>query len=387
MTKNMVNLVAHIYFSPLAHDSRVRRAMHAALEAGLTREVAGIGYHQPGLALEERPQPYIRIRRVRLLEVPLPRLFSRSIAWFVWSFYVVGILFKMRADVVQAHSLAAMPAAALVKLLTGAVIVYDAHELETERAGWGAVQRSFARRIERPMIRYANETIVVSKTIAEWYRDTYAMSLPALVRNMPDGSAAAAVQTEDGSTKASLRVALGLKDDDLLFVYLGAIGYGRGIGVILDAFTQVSPHRHFCAVGYGEMADEVKRYAAWHPNIHFHDAVPSHEVMSFIRHADVGFSLGEDVCLSYRYSLPNKIFETRLSGLPVIASDLPEMAGFVREYGGGWVASPDVESVVQLVESIDRTEIERVLAAAKPIPRWEEDKAVYVEVLRRAIAA
>jgi glycosyltransferase involved in cell wall biosynthesis len=41
--------------------------------------------------------------------------------------------------------------------------------------------------------------------------------------------------------------------------------------------------------------------------------------------------------LSYRHSLPNKLFEAAMAELPVCVSDLPDMRDFVEELGIGHV--------------------------------------------------
>jgi glycosyltransferase involved in cell wall biosynthesis len=91
-------------------------------------------------------------------------------------------------------------------------------------------------------------------------------------------------------------------------------------------------------VGYGDLADRVRASAARSDSIYFHPAVAPHDVLRYAASADVGLSLIEDTCLSYRLCLPNKVFEYLMAGLPIIVSDLPEMAALVRERGIGAVA-------------------------------------------------
>jgi glycosyltransferase involved in cell wall biosynthesis len=71
--------------------------------------------------------------------------------------------------------------------------------------------------------------------------------------------------------------------------------------------------------------------------IHYHEPVSPSEVLNYAAEADVGLCLIEDTCLSYRYCLPNKLFESLLSGLPVLVSDLPDQAQVIRNYNAGWV--------------------------------------------------
>ena len=70
-------------------------------------------------------------------------------------------------------------------------------------------------------------------------------------------------------------------------------------------------------------------------NIHFHDPVDSDSLSGFTGSADLGICLIEDLCLSYRFCLPNKFFEYAMAGLPILASDLPEMRKLVEEYDCG----------------------------------------------------
>ena len=72
-------------------------------------------------------------------------------------------------------------------------------------------------------------------------------------------------------------------------------------------------------------------------NIHYHEAVSSDRLYEFTGSANIGVCLIEDLCLSYKYSLPNKFFEYAMAGLPILVSDLPEMRKLVEEYDCGVV--------------------------------------------------
>ena len=65
----------------------------------------------------------------------------------------------------------------------------------------------------------------------------------------------------------------------------------------------------------------------------FFGPVPSDQVTLYAASADLGIAPIENVCLSYYYCSPNKLFEYLLAGLPVIASDFPEMRHIIDKYG------------------------------------------------------
>jgi glycosyltransferase involved in cell wall biosynthesis len=385
----MPTTASHIYFSPFTHETRAMRAINAALDAGIVEKVEAIGYKEADIATIETIGDVITFRRFDVaLPSIIPRLPRRALEWLRWTVATAQYLNKTKPSFIQAHSLAALPAAVLAKKRCNSPIIYDAHELESERAGWGPLQRMGARLIERLLIKKADQIIVVSKTISQWYEDAYEIERPALVRNMPKRSVAQNVKSNAVPKNAAcLRRNLGIPDQDVLYVYLGNIGYGRGITILLQAFSSLPKSYHFCALGYGDYADKVIEVAKKYPNIHFHPAVPSETVMEFIRNVDVGVSLIEDICLSYRYCLPNKIFESRLAGLPVLASDLPEMADFLSAYGGGWVVEPEPKAVAALVQSIDHDDIKNVMRDIRDVPTWEDDVPVYLNSLRKTIAA
>jgi glycosyltransferase involved in cell wall biosynthesis len=59
--------------------------------------------------------------------------------------------------------------------------------------------------------------------------------------------------------------------------------------------------------------------------------VPSERLPEVTVSADVGLILFGNTCLNHYYSLPNKLYEYMMAGLPIIASDLPEMRRVIGE--------------------------------------------------------
>lgn len=90
--------------------------------------------------------------------------------------------------------------------------------------------------------------------------------------------------------------------------------------------------------------------------VHFLDPVPPDALLSYTASADVGVTLLEDTCLNHRYALPNKLFEYLMAGIPVLASDLPEIRDVVDAYGVGRLVDPaDPEAVARAMQfMIDR---------------------------------
>ena len=267
----------------------------------------------------------------------------KAVGWYL------GILLALKGRQVtcfNCHSLPLLPLSVLVKWWKGCVFIYDPHELETETAGLRGVRQKLARVVERTMIRFADAVCVVNRSIADWYEAAYGLQNVHVVRNVPYRSHLLPERT------GSLRCAIGLGPDSLLFLYQGLLAPGRGVDVLIEAFAKLPADRHLVFMGYGELADRIRAASNTHVNIHYLPAVPPDQLQRYTVDADVGISLIESVCLSYRLCLPNKLFEYAACGVPSVVSNFPEMAAFVDQYRCGWSIAPTTAELVRLVSNL-----------------------------------
>ena len=274
-------------------------------------------------------------------------------------------------DAVHCHDLAMLPVGVWVKYRYGKKhrLVYDCHEYETEVQRTKPWLKPISKVLERALIGAADAVICVSDSIAEDYARIYNIKKPYLVLNCPPLRRAEGEHTH-------FRDHFGIPSEHTIFLYQGALIDGRGIPSVIQAFAETSrKDASLVVMGYGKHAQTAQEAAENHSNIYYHEAVPAANLLDYTASADVGLCFIEDVCLSYRYCLPNKLFEYQMAGLPVIASALPELTRVLTLNNTGiLVPNQDVEALKAAIENMDAaaiTELSNGLKATTDIYNWE----------------
>ena len=320
--------ILHIVRNPVSHDSRVLKETGSILGKFPDKELVSAGFHEPGYA-EKESIGQRQVHRWRLATRPLPKnLLSQSIKYMEWYIRLIKAYRKEPLQIIHCHDIEPLAIAVRLKKITGAKLIYDAHELETERNGSRGIRQSLTQWQEARWMPYVDHLITVSPSIEKWYAQRYPDTPRHLVRNIPQ-------EVDVSVLPITLRKSLAVPDNALLFLYLGGLSKGRGIETILESFTHDSVPHHVLFMGSGALEEQVKRQAEACERIHYRSPVPPAEVTSYAAGADVGLSLIEDTCLSYRYCLPNKLFENMLAGLPVLASDLPDQRQVIIDHQAG----------------------------------------------------
>ncbi len=283
------------------------------------------------------------------------------------------------ADILHCNDLYTLPMGVIVKLFYNkkTKIVYDAHEYETEVNGLRGRKKIFKKILERSLIRFADKIITVSDSIANEYTRLYPIQKPYLVLNTPP--------LKKISKKNIFREKFSIEKDKIIVLYQGALSPGRGIEALLKAFDEIDDERSVIVfMGYGKLTHEIQSFAEKNKNIFFHPAVSPEILLDYTCSADFGICTIEDICLSYRYCLPNKMFEYLMAEIPVIVSDLPEMKKIIIQYGVGVVlknnGSEGIKNAVKAAVKLNKNETHANILRIKKKYNWEEQEKVLLKV-------
>jgi glycosyltransferase involved in cell wall biosynthesis len=241
----------------------------------------------------------------------------------------IGIVRRIRPQLIHANDYNTAWIGVVGKWLTGSRLVYDSHELWPDR-NLRPEPRLWLMLCELLFVRAADEVITTSPGYAEVLARRYRIEAPRVVRNVPGWTAEPSREPQSGGAP--------------LAVYFGALTRNRGLITALRALALVPELRmRFVgpeAWGYRRDLAALAAELGVAGRLQILDPVPPDRAATVLADASLGLALIEPACLSYRLTLPNKLYEYVAAGLPVLSSDVPVLAGEVRRHRIGLTADP-----------------------------------------------
>jgi glycosyltransferase involved in cell wall biosynthesis len=393
------------------HDARVWREAVALQLNG--HEVQVVALAGPGLLKYEKTPEGIRIERVsrgpgsRLRGVSDPTRSNGSQSGFearlkryavqivkyaartpLSSFVQTGIDNRMKTlvinfgpDVIHAHDLETLELASDVKRELRIPLIYDSHEIASERNHHTASQKKRAGEKESKLIHNADSVIMVSNGCAQFTAQRYKIPLPVVILNTPD--------FDPSNMKIrDLREALDIPAENLVLVHQGSLQKNRGIEESIEAVRDI-PNVTYVIIGYGQHRPFLEEFVAssgLSEKVKFFGPVPANQLIEWTASSDIGICTIVGKTKSYLYAMPNKLFEYSMAGLPVIASNYPDMGTFVTENNMGITCdSESPESIsaairVLVGDPAKRKELSIGAQAARLEYNWDREQRKLHEI-------
>lgn len=241
-------------------------------------------------------------------------------------------------DVVHFH--AEGPCAMLwLPKLFGKRCIATIHGLDHQRAKWGRLARTYIMLGEKCAAKFADEVIVLSMSVQQYFRDTYGRETVFI----PNGVTRPEIRKAEEITHR-----FGLKKDDYI-LFLGRLVPEKGITYLIEAFRKVETDKKLVIAGGSSdteaFAEQLKAQAAGDDRIVFTGFVQGRLLEELYSNAYV-YVLPSDL-----EGMPLSLLEAMSYGNCCVTSDIEECAGVTADHGIAF-AKGDTEQLREILQRL-----------------------------------
>lgn len=224
-------------------------------------------------------------------------------------------------------------------------LIYDSHEVQTSRTHYNT---KLVRRVEGFLLKFVDHVIVENDTRADYHAELYG-ERPTPVHNYSEFYNIETVEP------VGLRRMFNIDEDKVLVLYQGGIQEGRGLPALIEAFADIDD-AVLIMIGDGKERDNIvnlRNELGLENRVFFIDRVPYESLRHYTKSADIGIQFLENTNFNHYSASSNKLFEYMMAGVPVIASNLPEMVRVVKGENIGLIAEPgSKESLIEALRTL-----------------------------------
>ena len=287
-------------------------------------------------------------------------------------------LLTIPTDVYHAHDYSTLRYARFCAWFNKKPFIYDTHEF------WSGIGGSSTRNIRRFFESFhlskAYAVISVSHEVSKILAKLYKNPKQVVVSNFP-------VYRELPSNR-KLRDKINVSDNTPIVIYVGAFIPGRGVEPLLAAAKYLKNVK-FVFMGFGMLKDKIINEIEKQEmkNVLIIDAVPSNEVIDWTSSADIGICTFEKIHENYYLTMPNKIGECLMAGIPVVVSDFPEMRKPVINDDVGVVCDPSdpkdiIRAIKELIEPNNYKRKKQNVLKVRKKYSWDNEEKRLIELYK-----
>lgn len=273
------------------------------------------GHHVSGAEFDSNEKTeYPGIRQKSVLTIEKKGLAAVSSSFFAALYSAFG-----KYDVVHIHAEGPAFFSWLPKIL-GKRVVVTIHGIDWQREKWkSGFGSKFIRHGEKNAVKYADEIIVLSKGVQDYFKDTYGRETHFIPNgvNRPEIKEAKLITEKFGLTK------------DSYILFLGRLVPEKGIRYLVEAFKNVKTDKKLVIAGGSSDTDsfmkELKELAKGEDRILFTGFVQGEMLEELYSNAYI-YTLPSDL-----EGMPLSLLEAMSYGNCCLVSDIPECAEVVED--------------------------------------------------------
>jgi glycosyltransferase involved in cell wall biosynthesis len=267
-------------------------------------------------------------------------------------------------------------------------IVYDSHELWTERKG---SKKTVIHRfvniieyyIEKYMVRRCDAVITVSEGIAEELSRRYKIKKPYVIRNLDEIK-----EIPSYKNRMLLRDKLGIPRSAILLVYHGILADERGIPELIDAMDELPENIHLLLMGK-YLPDHSRKALKYKGRIHYIGMIPQDELHIYTSIADIGIHpMRTKNILNHYLTFPNKLTQYTNMGLAIAVYKGPETRRIIKQCRCGIIFESGnsgniVKGIRKIIESGKLSEY-KILSRKTFLQyyNWQIDKQKLIKIIK-----
>lgn len=308
-----------------------------------------------------------------------PFFFNKNFPFYAelqFRFFWELLKISKKNSIILANDLDTLIPAKIISILFNVPLVVDFHEIYSEMPSLkeGSIQKKVWKFFERKFVPGLKNTSTVSESYANWFKKEYAIE-PKVLKNVPF------LYEFHNEEEIS---------DKKIVLYQGAINPSRGIDKMILAMKYID-NTDLWIAGDGSLLSQYKKLAMDNgvgTKVKFLGRVSPVELKRITQKADLGLSLEEDNGLSYRYALPNKIFDYIHAGIPILGScDLPEVKKIIYDYQvGDVIENHDPEHIAIKIKNLLLTGKDSFFDALKIAAKdlnWENQEKELIQIYKK----
>lgn len=293
-----------------------------------------LGYEVELLGTTLRGKPHLN-KPYKTSFIPIKnRAGFKLYAEFNFKLFVNLMLKADKNTILLANDLDSLLPYYLVSKIKCLPLVFDSHEIYSELPSLH--NRPNTKRVwkilEKFLVPKVEHFYTVSDGYANWFEKQYGKR-PFVVRNVPY------LQKLNDKEDLIFFKLPAVPAQHKIVLYQGALNMSRGLELMIEAMQSVDQCMFWIA-GDGPKNNELRALVHrlnLNDKVFFLGNVPPQILKTITPLAEVGISLEQDLGISYKYALPNKVFDYFQAKVPVLSTYLPEIKAIVEQYKAGRV--------------------------------------------------